>query len=51
VAAYLDFFDHIAFRKGWREPPFKMSPMIMKCFILAAKVVVRYFINIDDNFE
>jgi hypothetical protein len=47
AASYDDFFNHISFRKGWREPPF-VQQEVAPLFISAAGIVARVRIEILD---
>lgn len=47
AAAYSSFFDHISFRKGWKEPPFTLSE-VGSAFESAARVVARVRVEVLD---
>lgn len=48
VAAYEDFFNHISFRKGWKDPPFTREEAI-DSFQSAARVVACVRVLILDS--
>jgi len=48
VAAYGSFFDHISFRKVWKDPPFTRAE-VTDCFEAAARVVALTRLEILDQ--
>lgn len=48
VAAYNDFFEHISFRKGWKEPPFAREES-QDAFSDAARLVARIRVEVLDR--
>lgn len=47
VAAYEAFFDHISFRKGWKQPPFPLEDA-RPVFTIAARIVSHARIEVLD---
>jgi len=47
-AAYLCFFDHISFRKGWKQPPFHREE-VSTAFLAAAQIVARARLEVLDS--
>merc|ERR1712007_14920 len=45
VDAYESFFDHISFRKGWKQPPFSREDAA-NAFAAAARIVARVRVEI-----
>lgn len=48
VAAYKGFFQHISYRKGWKEPPFAEADAL-DAFTTAARIVARARIEVLDK--
>merc|ERR1712008_433317 len=46
-AAYQSFFDHISFRRGWKEPPFLADDSRI-AFSAAASIVARVRLEVLD---